>query len=244
MSAWTRFRAWKHSDPVLVAGALSFVFALALLFASNGPNEPPAYQHAKHVPQPVSAEERIADYTLALTLFTGVLAISTIGLWLSTRRLWKHAESIESASLYITVDAEAVMPGQVRLDVAVGNGGRTPAIIVEENIDYIPLAEAAALHEEAPNYKDENRLRAAWSVPPNQEVPIVAIPADVEHRVLIGYLKYIDHAGAEWIQRFCWAVDGELLAEVPPRVNVVPFGERAWNAREKLKRAQRGGDHS
>src|SRR5437660_77773 len=44
-------------------------------------------------------ERRIADYTLALALFTGALALSTIGLWVATDLILRHSRETAERQL-------------------------------------------------------------------------------------------------------------------------------------------------
>jgi hypothetical protein len=61
------------------------------------------------VSPPISAEERIARYTWWLTLFTAVLAVSTIGLWWMARGQSKDMKkSIEAANDSVAVARESV----------------------------------------------------------------------------------------------------------------------------------------
>src|SRR5437660_11152131 len=58
-----------------------------------------ASEGTKHVGSPSAAEERIADYTLALAWLTGVLAFSTIGLWIATALTLRHSRETAERQL-------------------------------------------------------------------------------------------------------------------------------------------------
>jgi hypothetical protein len=76
-----------------VSGLAGLVGAAAFLFVLNT-NDPSAQAYAQeasqaeaqHVDTAKEVEQRLAVYTLWLAIFTGVLAVSTVGLWWVTWR--------------------------------------------------------------------------------------------------------------------------------------------------------------
>jgi hypothetical protein len=83
-----RFRIPELIIGVLASTALWAVF-LVIEPNTTAPNnrpEPINGHQAENVLEADKADERVARYTLWLTIFTGVLAVSTIGLWVVTWR--------------------------------------------------------------------------------------------------------------------------------------------------------------
>ena len=82
-----------------------------------------------------SVEDQIADYTLLLAIFTGILAISTIGLWIATRKITRDSadgrQRIERAFIKVShaKKFEEIGSDSVRFSFEVKNFGRTPARI-------------------------------------------------------------------------------------------------------------------
>lgn len=113
------------------------------------PNQQPATQGAEQIPTPVArqetAEERIADYTLALTVFTAVLAAATIGLIYATHNLGERADKgmriLERASVHPTIIGhnmddirritDPIASGFPQVTFRATNFGKTPAFIVQ-----------------------------------------------------------------------------------------------------------------
>jgi ABC-type Fe3+ transport system permease subunit len=77
----------KFRLPDIFLGALLAVaiFAMGMLFSSHRPQENQNIRQSSETSKgeaaKVGAEERIADYTYWLAWLTGILAVSTVGLW-------------------------------------------------------------------------------------------------------------------------------------------------------------------
>jgi hypothetical protein len=65
------------------------VFGIGFVFSSSQHSPPATVQHqtqktSDHETSKALTEERLADYTWWLAVLTGVLAVSTVGLWIAT----------------------------------------------------------------------------------------------------------------------------------------------------------------
>jgi hypothetical protein len=112
---WQRVHHWRRSNQI----SLTYAALLALFFAFNVFVVSPRIQGREKIQQSAqiepaakSPDERVVDYTLALVIFNGILAVSTTFLWLSTRRLWRGAEAqavhIQASAEAATASAEAL----------------------------------------------------------------------------------------------------------------------------------------
>jgi hypothetical protein len=126
--------------PELFLGAMLAVVVFALGAAVQlyeiGPRQAENQQTDQapnQVAPPVSAEERLADYTFALVIFTGVLAASTIGLWgvtgfgvyrqaKDTRILQRAYIAVEPRGIRLLVEGKRVIG-----HVGMRNAGNLPA---------------------------------------------------------------------------------------------------------------------
>jgi hypothetical protein len=94
----------KFRIPEIFLGAFLAVaiFAMGYVIAlSNHPDTPQqnyTAQTAETKSQKDLTDARLADYTFLLALFTGLLAASTIGLWIVTN---KAAEAAKAAKAYL-----------------------------------------------------------------------------------------------------------------------------------------------
>src|SRR3954469_23957816 len=88
----------------LVGTALCFIFYIGVLgpiiinarqlFGSEPEKAAQAYGPQKYlyVPAPQDGDDALATYTLWRVLFTAILAVSTIGLWMVTAKTLGHAQ--------------------------------------------------------------------------------------------------------------------------------------------------------
>jgi hypothetical protein len=80
-----------------------------------------------------TTHDAVAFYTSVLALFTGVLGVSTVGLWIATNRTLKHAQETAQRQLraYLTVESGGVVllnnATQINASIIFKNTGQTPA---------------------------------------------------------------------------------------------------------------------
>lgn len=107
--------------PIIIAIASYVVFSRQYNTNSNKSSQNEIYPAEAHK---TSTDEALADYTLWLMVFTGVLAVSTVGLWWTTRRgirdqardmqrSIKASENTFIASHRAWVKASLVLPKEV-----------------------------------------------------------------------------------------------------------------------------------
>jgi hypothetical protein len=129
--------------------AAAMMVAIVLLFAadlrlSEQEKQQKTQTNADQQAVQVSPEQELADYTQWLTVFTGILAVSTFGLWLATRDLVRDAKETSRKELraYLkltTTDPCEVMSGldQTTVQLTLENAGKTPArrVIVQATME-------------------------------------------------------------------------------------------------------------
>jgi hypothetical protein len=103
----------KSRIPEIVLGALLAVAIFAIGFVAASSLPPPkggvqqqnSSEHPNKEDTKGAAEERIADYTWWLAILTGVLAISTVGLWIATIFTLRHSRETAKRQLraYLSV---------------------------------------------------------------------------------------------------------------------------------------------
>jgi hypothetical protein len=111
---------------VLLTAWLLFGFGFAAWRSSFPPpnraqdaQDNQATEATKHIGAPSSAEERFAYYTLALAWLTGVLAVSTLGLWIATILTLRHNRQVFEHTFRARVSI---------FDVAIEHGNDRPNI--------------------------------------------------------------------------------------------------------------------
>lgn len=98
-------------------------------YENNNPSTKPNPETPK-----VSTDERIANYTLSLAILTGVLAASTIGLWIVNYFVLRHGRETAERQLraYVMIDAASIenvkIGGCPEAKLTIKNYGQTPAI--------------------------------------------------------------------------------------------------------------------
>jgi hypothetical protein len=149
---------WFRTHELILGVFLTIaVFAMGFVVASSihpqqEEQQQRTTQSTAQIGNKSSADERVADYTLAVAWLTGVLAFSTIGLWFVTRRSAKIAEraltELEAPFIIVKIKDPGIHCGPTRkitfseLKYCFANYGRTPAhilefsdIITEANVD-------------------------------------------------------------------------------------------------------------
>lgn len=116
--------------------AIGFVVASSI-YKPQKQEQQAAAEHPATVGRDSSADERIADYTLALAWLTGVLAVSTVGLWVVTWRSGvkqsRDTRIIERAYINVVTPCSELRFDQqgnliaLRVWVIWKNVGKTPA---------------------------------------------------------------------------------------------------------------------
>src|ERR1700688_1769194 len=98
------------------------VFAMGFLFASSKHPETPPQAHTTQTAESKSqkdlTDERLADYTFLLAWFTGVLAVSTVGLWIVTWRAGRSQSRDMQESLRLTAIAASATDRSARAAIA------------------------------------------------------------------------------------------------------------------------------
>src|SRR5262245_53016606 len=129
----------------------------------------------------------------ATAVFTGVLALSTIGLWLSTRRLWRvtrvaaeHIPNVERA--YVSGGARW-MDGATQLRITINNYGKTPAFVGTVIIDTV---EAGRPVPQKPVYAEKG-VFAGYVVKPDVTLETsLTCKCPADGRLVYGRIYYRD----------------------------------------------------
>jgi hypothetical protein len=241
----------KFRIPEIFLGAFLAVaiFAMGMLFSSEyryGDN----YQRqsnpvAEHVTS--GAEERLANYTYWLMLFTGVLAVSTIGLWIATWRSGKghlaHSRAVERAHVFIAgpqheflLDEQKSLIG-LRLWVTWKNSGTTPASPINALVGatWVPQVDQFKFGR-----VEQESIQQPFVLGPNAEIAGSSITISTEHilanlggkgaQFLWGWARYKDifPDSKMHVVEFCFRVTIEgQLGPLPfvGRVNFAFWGE-------------------
>jgi hypothetical protein len=130
----------------------------------------------------------------ATAVFTGVLAISTIGLWWSTRKLWRitriaaeHIPHVERA--YVSGGTRWTSPEFTHLQLCVNNYGKTPAFI---GTVIIQMIERNAQVPEKPEYAEKGGF-ASYVLQPNVTLETSFVfPCPADGRLVYGRIYYRD----------------------------------------------------
>ena len=130
----------------------------------------------------------------ATAVFTGVLAFSTIGLWWSTRRLWRvtriaaeHIPHVERA--YVSGGARWTSPDFNHLQVCINNYGKTPAFV---GTVIIQMIEPDAPVPQKPEYAEKGEF-AGYVLQPNVTLESSFIrPCPADGRLVYGRIYYRD----------------------------------------------------
>lgn len=90
-------------------GIAAVIFAVGMsvqiIYPTNDNAQTKTNERAENISATLAADERIADYTKALAWLTGILALSTIGLWVVTWRVGvkqsRDTRTIERAFVFV-----------------------------------------------------------------------------------------------------------------------------------------------
>ena len=154
----------------------------------------------------------------ATAAFTAVLAISTIGLWWSTRRLWRvtriaaeHIPHVERA--YVSGGARWTSPDFNHLQVCINNYGKTPAFV---GTVIIQMIEPDGPVPQKPEYAEKG-VFAGYVVQPNVTLQSSFIrPCPADGRLVYGRIYYRDIFNKCHSNGFALrAVSGMPAAQVP-----------------------------
>lgn len=139
-------------------------------------------------------EDSLVTYTFWLMIFTGVLAASTIGLWIATSRSASIAEKAAKASAAIELpilllsnielNQQAIGANEPQWElpsrpcmiiVNYQNYGRTPATVIETSVDWV-LGDSLP---GSPQYKSAQAAMAGTIVRPNSSCRLTAGNYDI-----------------------------------------------------------------
>ena len=123
------------------------VLIAALTAADNQAQQREADQRPQQISPPVSADERIADYTLALAIFTLVLGISTVGLWITGSRDAKAALEIAQSTAAATKQNAASAESAVNLNRETLIANRRAFVFAKEPVEvWMPNPTSSQYH--------------------------------------------------------------------------------------------------
>lgn len=194
-------------------GAVGLMFIIGLGVMALGAYRDSLFEYPKnHYPKygrhQSSADEGVPRSTDKWMMwFTGVLAVSTVALWWSTRGLVIGAEKTAERQLraYVLVD-RAVMEGSSEAHVIFRNSGQTPAYDVSYR-EGIAYREYPLLHGPLPEPKDSGS--GAIPLAPGRELTAIILanrstydegiaqgrPEDTRHLYIYGDIAYRDAFG-------------------------------------------------
>ncbi len=210
--------------PEVLFGALLAVaiFSIGVTFALQMRTAQEFHEVSKTEASKFGAEERVADYTLWLAWLTGVLAVSTTGLWAVTYFTLRHGRETAERQLraYVSVSEVRVehLEGMAEFSVELKNCGQTPAykLTVDTNVKLAahPLNEPLALTA---------RPRGVTIVGPGQAshgfVPagralnaeeLAALRAGTKALYVFGEINYEDAFGIARWTRFRFMIGGDV----------------------------------
>ncbi len=125
-----RLPKWRYWPGVPFA-ALVLIAIIGLVEQPQGSQQEQASKAPDSYVDSRTPDERIADYTLWLERLTGLLAISTIGLWWVTWRTLTHAEQSSERQLRAYIGVSVEMPeikdNIITVILTTKNWGQTPA---------------------------------------------------------------------------------------------------------------------
>jgi hypothetical protein len=165
----------------------------------------------------------------ATAVFTGVLAISTIFLWLSTRKLWRvtriaaeHIPHVERA--YVSGGTPWTDDSLTELILTINNYGKTPAFV---GTVIIGMIEAGRPVPEKPVYDEKGEFAGAVVKPDvTLRFFLITRPCLPDGRVVYGRIYYRDIFNKCHSSGFALkALDGMPAAQVPAAY---------WEDREEL----------
>lgn len=225
---WGRFRALhdyvRSLDwPALVGSALVFLFLIAVAVPAlrtlgHNPHQQSSASEAPKERPRKSSDDRLAEYTLWLMIFTGVLAAGTLALWYVTHKTLRHAERTSQRELraYVMVESvriENAVPGRApNAVVNVRNFGRTPAHHFSHasmlGCQPFPLTESPPLVKEETDPEHPMAPSATQILAPRFSTPLSvadyrAVETGTHALYVVGEMHYTDAFGDEHITRFC-----------------------------------------
>jgi hypothetical protein len=162
---------------ILFGGLLTVaIFSLGVLFSSsslNGQRQSQTAEVASHKPANVGAEERLADYTYWLTWLTGILATSTVGLWVITYLTWQHGRETAERQLraYLALVRFELDFDKHEFVVVVRNDGQTPGreVIPFFNVQWYEVGHEMPPDFAFPDYEQDPNESGPVSITPGQE---------------------------------------------------------------------------
>jgi hypothetical protein len=215
--AWQSRMSWQH--PILPSG--EYPHQQSATSATGGENQ------AQNLNWNNWTRDPVAVFTGLLTLFNGLLFVSTIGLWLATRKSAGISEralvDLERPILQIVEPFQSIAhplsdePDAISTSYKIANFGRTPATLHEISIQFGPW------NDPPPPPVYEIKFLTAVVIPQGQTIPgkTQKLPprfdADKRHSFVFGYLRYSDIFGFSHITGFglrwerdlkSWAISG------------------------------------
>lgn len=165
-----------------------------------------------------SAEERVANYTLALAWLTGVLAVSTIGLWVYAGLTLKHSREASENELrpYLNITGATFEwgVGGVRITLECLNSGKSPATFfdigctsaIRTGAEELPRAVPASLEYKTWTALGAGRLETIGFRKPEfaENARSVMNPTPDKTFLLLGRVRYGDIFGNEYETEFIY----------------------------------------
>jgi hypothetical protein len=175
-------------------------------------------------PPKVSTDERIADYTLALAVLTGVLAGSTLLLWWQTRKSTRISEraltELERAYIFVT-PVPSIEEGRTIVSLKIDNAGQTPGF-VHEGYGTTSVSEPTGEPSYPPQKNNPRVLEALVRKDATEIFPTKWWSPITEPHYFYGYIKYTDIFQKEHTSRVCvkiFPAEGKLDLAGPPAWN-------------------------
>jgi uncharacterized protein YpmS len=167
--------------------AVCIALSIALFVSVVAPFQPPQHEQqqqqsanpgADQKSTKIATEERIADYTWWLAWLTGVLAFSTIGLWVATILTLRHSRETAERQLraYVSFELKSINVTRTPIGhvIVVGylltNAGQTPAYRVRVDSSFRTLKWPIPPDEKIER-PPPNTLAFAPSIGPQQTRP-------------------------------------------------------------------------
>lgn len=148
----------------------------------------------------------------ATAAFTGVLAISTICLWWSTRRLWRVTRIPNVERAYVSGGARWTGREFNHLQVCINNYGKTPAFV---GTVIVQMIEPDAPVPQKPEYAEKGEF-VGYVLQPNVTVESFIRPCSSDGRLVYGRIYYRDIFNKCHSNGFALrAVSGMPAAQVP-----------------------------
>lgn len=198
-------------------GIVIFCLGFSVALSLYPPEKNQTAQNTEQRGNATGGDERIADYTLVQTWLNFFLVISTVGLWVQTRKSGQISEralvSLERPYIFPVNPIFIRTPTELYTDFAVANCGRAPGDIKITSIQFfpdetLPVTPPYALGQMREDL-DITCIPIAMASPPeiNPKVSLGKFVApNLQSKYFLGYFVYDGFVGKGHKTWFCYRI--------------------------------------